>query len=70
MDNQNKISASNSWIGIPGDAQSVSGWMNITVLAKRRAFILYTAIRGGRKYVIKALRDEFAGDASYLNWLE
>lgn len=70
MDNQDKISASNSWIGTPGDAQSVSGWMNITVLAKRRAFILYTAIRGGRKYVIKALRDEFAGDASYLNWLE
>lgn len=65
-----EISASNSWIGNPGDSDLRGGWNNLTVLAERSVFVLYTAIRDGRKYVIKALRDEYAEEESYRRWLE
>lgn len=53
-----------------GSASAASGWSAIALLSERRLFSLYTAIRGGRRFVLKALREPYANDPAYIGLLD
>lgn len=58
-------SASNSMMTPLGSASAASGWSGIALLSERRLFRLFTAVRRGRRFVLKTLRQPYASDQAY-----
>ena len=54
-----------SWIGAGSDAAFSRGWFDIRELSRRKVYTLYSAVRGGRKYILKALAPAFADVEAY-----
>lgn len=63
-------SESNSMMGPIGQGTPTMGWGAISLLSERRLFRLYTAVRGGRRFVLKALREPYCNDPAYIGLLE
>lgn len=63
-------SESNSMMGPIGSDGAAIGWTGISLMSKRRLFWLHSAVRSGRRFALKSLREPFSGDAAYVELLE
>lgn len=63
-------SVSNSLMGPLDESLYSSGWSAVSLLDERRVFRLFTAVRSGRRLVIKTLRPEYAASPAYRGLLE
>ena len=53
----------------PSDS-SAGRWSAFSIIAERSVFRLLTAVRFGRRYVLKTLRQPYAGNAAYPRFVE
>lgn len=61
---------SNSIMGPIGSDGAPIGWTGISLMSKRRLFWIHSAVRSGRRYALKSLREPFSADAAYVEFLE
>ena len=63
-------SLDDSFMDVIDPVSMKAGWNGVSPFVERKVFRLFTAVRRGRRFILKTLREPYAGNPAYEGLLE